>query len=53
MKESLSSVAKDIVSAHSGYLSVVVKVSELSLPAHKRIGVAHGETKLKPHHSKL
>ena len=36
-----------------GYLSIVVKVSKLSLPADKRIWVAHGETKLKPQHGKL
>ena len=35
------------------YLSVVVKVSELSLPADKRIWIAHGEAELKPHHGKL
>ena len=38
---------------HGGYLSVVVKVSELSLPADQRVWIAHGEAELKPHHSKL
>ena len=37
----------------SGYLSVVVKVSKLSLPADQRVWIAHGEAELKPHHSKL
>ena len=38
---------------HGGYLSIVVKVSELSLPADQRVWIAHGEAELKPHHGKL
>ena len=37
----------------SGYLSIVVKVSKLSLPADQRVWIAHGEAELKPHHGKL
>ena len=38
---------------HGSYLSIVVKVSELSLPADQRVWIAHGEAELKPHHGKL